>query len=77
MPAQRGVLLLWSDYNSQQGKMTHAIYLDFSKAFNTVLDSILISTLKRHGSEGRTIQWLVNCMNEWMQLESCGQWLYV
>lgn len=36
----------------------HVIYFDFSKAFNTVSLSILLSTLGHYGLDGKRAQWV-------------------
>ncbi|KAK4830972.1 hypothetical protein QYF61_014431 [Mycteria americana] len=40
-----------------EGKAVDVIYLDFSKAFDTVSHSILLEKLAAHGLDGRTLHW--------------------
>ncbi|CAM4571986.1 unnamed protein product [Caretta caretta] len=41
-----------------EGKAVDVLYLDFSKAFDTVSHSILVSKLRKHGLDECTIRWL-------------------
>ncbi|GAB0178066.1 mitochondrial enolase superfamily member 1 [Grus japonensis] len=43
-----------------KGKAVDVIYLDFSKAFNTVSHSILLEKLVAHGLDGCTLHWVKN-----------------
>ncbi|GAB0204059.1 mitochondrial enolase superfamily member 1 [Grus japonensis] len=43
-----------------EGKAVDVIYLDFSKAFNTVSHSILLEKLAAHGLDGCTLCWVKN-----------------
>ncbi|GAB0209309.1 mitochondrial enolase superfamily member 1 [Grus japonensis] len=43
-----------------EGKAVDVIYLDFSKAFNTVSHSILLEKLVAHGLDGCTLCWLAD-----------------
>ncbi|KAK4821914.1 hypothetical protein QYF61_004917 [Mycteria americana] len=40
-----------------EGKAVNVVYLDFSKAFDSVSHSILLEKLAAHGSDGRTLRW--------------------
>jgi len=41
-----------------EGKAVDAIHLDFSKAFDTVLHSILLEKLVAHGLDGCNLRWV-------------------
>ncbi|KAK4822604.1 hypothetical protein QYF61_017336 [Mycteria americana] len=43
-----------------EGKAVDVVYLDFSKAFDTVPHSILLEKLAAHGLDGRTLCWVKN-----------------
>ncbi|PKU34295.1 rna-directed dna polymerase from mobile element jockey-like [Limosa lapponica baueri] len=43
-----------------EGKAVDVVYLDFSKAFDTVSHSILLEKLAAHGLDGRTLRWVKN-----------------
>ncbi|GAB0203339.1 mitochondrial enolase superfamily member 1 [Grus japonensis] len=43
-----------------EGKAVDVIYLDFSKAFNTVSHSILLEKLAAHGLDRCTLHWVTN-----------------
>ena len=36
---------------------TNAIFLDLSKAFDTLRHDILLKTMKRYGMRGKSLQW--------------------
>ena len=41
-----------------EGKAVDVVYLDFSKAFDTVLHNILMEKLAAHGLDGCTLRWV-------------------
>jgi len=43
-----------------EGKAEDVVYLGFSKAFDTVLHSILLEKLAAHGLDGCTLCWIKN-----------------
>jgi len=45
-------------------KAVDVIYLDFSKAFDTVPHSILLEKLAAHGLDGCTLHWIKNQLND-------------
>ncbi|CAM4565232.1 unnamed protein product [Lepidochelys kempii] len=49
------------------GKAVDTIYLDFSKAFDTVSHSILDSKLKKYGLDEWTIRWIESWIDCWAQ----------
>jgi len=46
-----------------EGKAVDFVYLDFSKAFNTVPHSILLEKLSSHGLDGYTLCWIRNWLD--------------
>jgi len=46
-----------------EGKAVDVVYLDFSKAFDTVSHSILLEKLAAHGLDGCTLCWIKNWLN--------------
>ncbi|GAB0209132.1 hypothetical protein GRJ2_003378900 [Grus japonensis] len=46
-----------------EGKAVDVVYLDFSKAFNTVSQSILLEKLAAHGLDGCTLRWVKNWLD--------------
>jgi len=46
-----------------EGKAVDVIYLDFSKAFDTVPHSILLEKLAAHGLDGCSLCWMKNWLN--------------
>ncbi|XP_074980451.1 BBSome complex assembly protein BBS10 isoform X2 [Caretta caretta] len=54
-----------------EGKAVDVLFLDFSKAFDTVSHSILVSKLKKYGLDGCTIR----CVESW--LDCRVQWVVI
>ncbi|PKU35642.1 rna-directed dna polymerase from mobile element jockey-like [Limosa lapponica baueri] len=56
-----------------EGKAVDVVYLDFSKAFDTVSHSILLEKLAAHGLDGNTLHWAKNWLEarprEWWGME--------
>ncbi|KAK4810280.1 LOW QUALITY PROTEIN: hypothetical protein QYF61_015310, partial [Mycteria americana] len=50
-----------------EGKAVDVVYLDFSKAIDTVSHSILLEKLAAHGLNGCTLRWVKNCLDGWAQ----------
>ena len=50
-----------------EGKAVDVIYLDFSKAFDTVSHSILLEKLAARGLDGCTLCWIKNWLSCWAQ----------
>ncbi|KAK4814759.1 hypothetical protein QYF61_026736 [Mycteria americana] len=46
-----------------EGKAVDIVYLDFSKAFDTVSHSILLEKLAAHGLDGCTLRWVKNWLD--------------
>ncbi|KAK4825652.1 hypothetical protein QYF61_001475 [Mycteria americana] len=46
-----------------EGKAVDVVYLDFSKAFDTVSHSILLEKLAAHGLDRRTLRWVKNWLD--------------
>jgi len=45
---------------ADEGKAVDDVYLDFSKVFDTISDSILLEKLAARGLDGHTLRWLKN-----------------
>ncbi|CAM5111816.1 unnamed protein product [Natator depressus] len=50
-----------------EGKAAYVLFLDFSKAFDTVSHSILASKLKMYGLDEWTIRWIESWLDCWAQ----------
>ncbi|CAM5174769.1 unnamed protein product [Natator depressus] len=50
-----------------EGKAVDVLFLDFSKAFDTVSHSILASKLKKYGLDEWTIRWIESWLDRWAQ----------
>ncbi|KAK4828638.1 hypothetical protein QYF61_000286 [Mycteria americana] len=50
-----------------EGKAVDVVYLDFSKAFDTVSHSILLEKLAAHGLDRCTLCWVKNWLDGWAQ----------
>jgi len=48
-----------------EGKAVDFVYLDFSKAFDTISHSILLEKLAAHGLDGCTLHWVKNGLDDW------------
>ena len=46
-----------------EGKAADVVFLDFSKAFDTVSHSILLEKLAAHGLDGHTLRWVKNWLD--------------
>jgi len=53
-------------------KVVDIVYLDFSKAFDTIPHSILLEKLAAHGLDGCTLHWIKNWLNG--RVQSGGEW---
>ena len=61
----------WVTRLVDEGKAVDVVYLDFSKAFDTVSHSILLGKLAARGLDRHNLLWVRN----W--LEGCAQWVVV
>ncbi|GAB0178158.1 mitochondrial enolase superfamily member 1 [Grus japonensis] len=46
-----------------EGKAVDVVYLDFSKAFDTISHSILLQKLAAHGLDGHILRWVKNWLD--------------
>ena len=46
--------------NKENGKFTAALYLDLSKAFNTLEPTVLLHKLKKYGIRGTCLNWFIS-----------------
>ena len=50
-----------------EGKAVDVVYLDFSKAFDSVSHNILMEKLAAHGLDGRMLRWVKHWLDGWTQ----------
>ncbi|GAB0207477.1 mitochondrial enolase superfamily member 1 [Grus japonensis] len=50
-------------YCVDEGRAVEVVYLDFSKAFDTVSHNILVSKLRKCGLDEWTVRWVENWLN--------------
>ena len=50
-----------------EGQAVDVVYLDFSKAFDTVPHNILMEKLAAYGLHGHTLCWVKHCVDGWAQ----------
>ncbi|CAM5078395.1 unnamed protein product [Eretmochelys imbricata] len=64
-----------------EGKAVDVLFLDFSKAFDTVSHSILVSKLKKYGLDECTVRWVeswLDCRAQWVVINgSMSSWQLV
>ncbi|CAM4562394.1 unnamed protein product [Caretta caretta] len=53
-----------------EGKAVDVLFLDFSKAFDTVSHSILASKLKKYGLDEWTIRWIESWLESWLDCQA-------
>ncbi|GAB0188803.1 mitochondrial enolase superfamily member 1 [Grus japonensis] len=54
-------------------KAVDIVYLDFTKAFDTISHSILLENLGAYGLDGSMLRW-VKKLAGWLGPKSCGEW---
>ena len=50
-----------------EGQAVDVVYLDFSKAFDTVPHSIVMEKLSAHGLDGHKLYWVKHWLDGWAQ----------
>ena len=58
--------------NMEQGRLCGAVFLDLTKAFDTVDHQILLSKLSAYGLSGNSLQWFRSYITDRKQRTSCG-----
>ena len=58
--------------NIEQGRRCGAMFLDLTKAFDTVDHQILLSNLSAYGLSGNSLQWFRFYITDRKQRTSCG-----
>jgi len=46
-----------------EGRAVNVVYLEFSKAFDTVSHDILLGKLRKCGLDEWSVKWIENCLN--------------
>jgi len=49
------------------GKLVDIVYVDFSKAFDTIYHGILLEKLAAHCLDGCILHWVKNWLEDWAQ----------
>ena len=58
--------------NMEQGRLCGAVFLDLTKAFDTVDHQFLLSKLSAYGLSGNSLQWFSSYITDRKQRTSCG-----
>ena len=58
--------------NMEQGRLCGTVFLDLTKAFDTVDHQILLSKLSAYGLSGNSLQWFRSYITDRKQRTSCG-----
>ena len=48
-------------------RVVNIVYLNFSKAFNTISHKVLIEKLLKYGLDEDTVRWIENWLNGWAE----------